>query len=204
MKANTIQLNTQDPISLWDEHIFNGANSGDFIVRSEDLDNLTWFSTNYLQYLIKVGKNEVIPLYGNQIAGFEDLIYQVNLSLPVGYRLKNDRHALYDLLLNFESEPFKRVFFWNDAQRLFSRDRKEFEGLFELMAVSAYSNRMGISTLKDDGSRYKVDQRNFFLFHGIKTNELVPILEKKYYIPSIDDQHTETHVRLDFSIIELL
>jgi hypothetical protein len=96
----------------------------------------------------------VIPLYGRLINNLDTFIYQANLCLPVGYRLKNDLQALYDLLLNFETEPLRRIVIWNDAQDSLAVNQNDFESIFELLVVSSYCNRDGISTVKEDGTRY--------------------------------------------------
>jgi hypothetical protein len=198
------ELSTSSSIEEWHKNILQHEDGNDFIFVGKNISDTIWFTTNYTQFLCRQGNCEVIPLYGKLIKDLETFIYQVNYSLPVGYRLRTDSHALYDLLLNFETEPLRRVFFWNDADHLLASNRVDFEGIFESMILAGYLNRNGISTIKDDGSRYLVDQRNLFFFNDMAFSELAPLLEKKYYIPSIDDKDKETYLRLDFTIIELV
>lgn len=198
------QLNVNTPIEEWHNRILQSAGANDFIFFAKDISNAIWFATNYLQFLSRNGNCEVVPLYGRLISDLESFIYQVNYALPVGYKLKTDSNALYDLLLNFETEPFRRVVFWNDADSLFIKNRSDFEIIFESLIISAYCNRNAISTIKDDGSRYIVDQRNLFFFNVIDSEHIMYLLQKEYYIPSIDDYPNQTYSRIDFTIVELV
>lgn len=130
-------------------------------------------------------------------------IYQLNLSLPIGYEIgeKHAVHAFYDLLLNFETEPAYRFIIWNDADYLYGQDRESFELIFEHMIVAAYCNRHGISTLKQDGIPYKVDQRNVFVFNRNRLDDLEQLLTNEYYIPSIIKEENKC---IDFNVVELV
>ncbi|MDR6337982.1 hypothetical protein HNQ91_001004 [Filimonas zeae] len=175
--------------------------NNDCLIFCEEQDDLVWFATTYIQYLAVMGGNEVMPFYGHQIHRFADFVYQANHILPVGYRMvDNNVHALYDLLLNFETEPPYRYLFWNNAQHLFQKNSADFSNVFEPMIVAAYCNRNGISTIKEDNTRYKVHQRNFFFFHKTEWAQLSQLLEMEYYIPSIDGPFDK---KLDFNIVLL-
>jgi hypothetical protein len=198
------QLNVNNSIEEWHRKILQSAEGNDIIFFSEDISDSICFSTNYMQFLSRSGNCEVVPLYGRLISDLETFIYQVNCSLPVGYKLKVDNHALYDLLLNFETEPLRRVIFWNDADFLFTNNSNHFDPIFESLVVSAYCNRNAISTIKEDGSKYIVDQRNLFFFNGLSLDHIAYLLQKKYYIPSIEESETQTYSNIDFTIIELV
>lgn len=196
------QLSTGIPIEEWHERMLQKAEANDFLLFGKEQGNTIWFSTNYLQFLSRNGNSEVIPLYGKHIHDMEDVIYQLNYSLPVGYKLKTDIHALFDLLLNFETEPLRRVVFWNDADLLFKRNQTVFEDIFEAMITAAYVNRNAISTVKEDGTRYLVDQRNLFFFNGLEPKDIFYLIEKVYHIPSYDEP--DLRQKLKFSLIELI
>jgi hypothetical protein len=198
------KLSVATPIEHWHSRILQHPSGNDFIFFSRDPSISIWFTTNYLQFLSRNGNCEVVPLYGKLIHDLETFIYQANFSLPVGYKLIADHHALYDLLLNFETEPLRRVIFWNDAGFLLKKDRKLFAEIFESLIMSAYLNRNGISTIKDDGTRYLVDQRNLFFVNVMELEDLIPLLDKEYYIPSIDDHPEQRYSKINFNIIELI
>lgn len=178
-------------------------NANDFILFESDLNKLIWFITNYTQFLIRQGGNEVIQLYGNAIINLETFVYQTNLSMPVGYKLKPDINALYDLLLNFETEPDYRFLIWNDADNLLQVNTTEFSEIFERLIVSAYCNRNGISTIKEDGSLYTVDQRNMLVFNRTNAESVMPLLQNEYFVPSISKEGNSYKV-IDFNLIELV
>jgi len=199
------KLSLATPIEHWHSRILQHASGNDFIFFSKDLSLTIWFATNYLQFLSRNGNCEVVPLYGKLIHDLETFIYQVNFSLPVSYKLITDYHALYDLLLNFETEPLRRVIFWNDAGFLLKKDRALFTELFDCLITAAYVNRNGISTIKDDGTRYLVDQRNLFFVNVMEQEDLIPLLDKEYYIPSIDSHFEERlYSKIKFNIVELI
>ncbi|WP_436488153.1 barstar family protein [Chitinophaga sp. ARDCPP14] len=203
MSIKQLKINVNEPVSKWHDLLMNNSYANDFILFETDQDRLIWFMTNYTQYLVRKGANEVVPLYGNAINSLETFIYQVNLSLPVGYQLGPRLDALYDLLLNFETEPERRFIIWNDSSYLFNNNKADFESIFEKLIVAAYCNRNGISTMKEDGTRYKVDQRNIFIFNDNKLKDIRDLLDKEYFIPSIDEQYQLDKI-LDFNLIELI
>jgi hypothetical protein len=195
------KINIHQPVQKWHEQIFFHAHPNDSIFFSNNVDDSIWFSSNYLQYLNSKGASETICIYGEQIHNLTDFIYQANYSLPVGYRLGTNPHGLYDLLLNFETEPVYRILFWNDAQSLFNEKKHVFEEIFELLIVAAYCNRNAISTIKEKQSRYRVDQRNFMIFNNISIDDLSYLLYKDYYIPSIGNDGLDK--KIDFNLFEL-
>lgn len=197
------QLNVNSPVDEWHSRILQCSNGNDFIFFSKDISHTIWFATNYLQFLSRNGNCEVVSLFGKLISNLETFVYQVNYSLPVGYRLRTDYHALYDLLLNFETEPLRRAIFWNDANFLFKENRSDFEMIFEAMITSAYCNRNALSTVKEDGSRYIVDQRNLFFFNEMDPQYLVDLLNREYYIPSIDADPKGSYSKIEFNLVEL-
>jgi hypothetical protein len=203
MSIKQIKINVNEPVSKWHDSLMNNNYINDFILFENDRDKLIWFITNYTQYLVRKGANEVVPLYGNAINSLESFIYQVNLSLPVSYHLGSRLDALYDLLLNFETEPEGRFIIWNDSSYLFNNDRADFESIFEKLIVAAYCNRNGISTIKEDGTPYKVDQRNILIFNDNKLKDIRDLLDKEYFIPSIDEQCQLDKI-MDFNLIELV
>lgn len=201
MSITQFKININESADKWHDLLMNN-NSNDFLLFENDRDKLIWFITNYTQYLIRNGANEVVPLYGKAINNLEAFIYQVNLSLPVGYHLGAKLDALYDLLLNFETEPTGRFIIWNDSNYLFNNNKADFESIFETLIVAAYCNRNGISTIKEDGTRYRVDQRNMFIFNDNKLENIQDMLNKEYFIPSIDKQSQLDRI-IDFNLIEL-
>lgn len=203
MSIKQIEINMNEPVSKWHDLLMNNNYLNDFILFEDDRDKLIWFITNYTQYLVRKGANEVVPLYGNAINSLERFIYQVNLSLPVSYHLGSRLDALYDLLLNFETEPEGRFIIWNDSSYLFNNNKADFENIFEKLIVAAYCNRNGISTIKEDGTRYKVDQRNILIFNNNKLKDIRYLLDKEYFIPSIDEQWQLDKI-MDFNLIELI
>jgi len=200
MHLNEIIIDIDKPAFGWHASLA-GMYTNDFIVVENDRDKLIWFITNYTQFLITSGSTEVATLYGRLIPDFKSFVYQANLTLPVGYELGTNPHALFDLLLNFETEPENRFIIWNDAGYLHSVNEEDFCEIFEQLIVSAYCNRNGISTIKEDGTRYKVNQRNIFIFNEDEFDAIKPLLDKEYYITSIDEPFNK---RIDFNIVRLL
>lgn len=199
----SFKLNLYTPVSTWYDQLFNACPKNDFIITSIDTDMLRWFGTNLTQYLCRIGGHEVVPMYGMHIKDLETCCYQLNLSLPIGYQFSSNYQALYDTLLNFETEPPRRVIIWNDAQYLLNTNPEIFENVMYEMVVASYVNRKGISTIKKDGTRYTVDQRNIFIFENANWTHLSRLLDKEYYIPSIDE-HTRIDTKLEFNIVELI
>ncbi|WP_143309444.1 hypothetical protein [Chitinophaga vietnamensis] len=187
----------------WHQALYNNDFSNDYILFEHDQDKLTWFVTNYMQFLIRKGGFEVMPLYGRAIHDLSTFIYQANLSFPVSYALEASLEALYDLLLNFETEPDHRVIIWNDCDHLHQLDKPVFSNIFERMIVAAYCNRNAISTIKSDNTYYRVDQRNIFVFQTIDSEELAELTKKQYFIPSIIEQERGERA-IDFTVIRLV
>lgn len=198
-----LEIDTNDSVENWAKQLSN-LKKGDFIFLSSNEDTIIWFATNYIQHLIRSGGSEVAPLYGQSITDLESFIYQVNQCLPVGYRLKADVQALYDLLLNFQTEPLRRFIIWNDAQHLFHSNLPAFEDIFELLIVAAHCNRNGISTRKENGTKYLVDQTNMFFFYGKEITDVRYLLDKEYFIPSLDTYPDELYSKLNFNVIKLI
>jgi hypothetical protein len=198
-----LKIDISQPASEWHEALIKNLPDNDFVILCDNRDNLIWFITNFTQYLSKQGGSEVSSLYGKHITNLMSFIYQLNLSLPVGYEIgeKYALNALYDLLLNFETEPTSRFIIWNDADHLYNLNRKTFDRIFENMIVSAYCNRHGISTIKEDGTPYMVDQRNIFVFNRNTLDDLEHLLNKEYYIPSAIK---EKNKYIDFNVVELI
>ncbi|MDR6563506.1 MULTISPECIES: hypothetical protein [unclassified Arcicella] len=204
MRLNNIIININAPINTWKQEIESNASASDFIIinKTNSDDNLIWFITNYTQALIREGNNEVTTLFGKNINNLESFIYQVNLSMPIGYKLSARFDALYDLLMNFETEPQRRFIIWNDANYLLKVNKSDFHEIFELLIVSAYCNRNAISTIKDDGTRYVVDQRNIFVLNNSTIQDIQSLIDNEYHIPSIDNP-TNVYKLIDFNVIEL-
>jgi hypothetical protein len=70
------------------------------------------------------------------------------------------------------------------------------------MIVAAYCNRNKISTIKSNNSRYFVNQKNIFIIKKKEFNEIEPLLNEKYFIPSIDSEE-ELYLELNFSVFEI-
>jgi hypothetical protein len=196
-----LKLNIDAPVATWYEQLFNACPKNDFIIISNDTDLLRWFGTNLTQYLCRIGNHEVMPMYGKHINDLETCCYQLNLSLPVGYDFRPDYHALFDTLLNFETEPPRRIIIWNDAQFLLGKNPEVFENVMVAMVVAAYVNRESISTIKEDGTRYTVDQRNIFIFENENWEKISRLLDIEHYITSIDGPFYQ---KLKYNIIELV
>lgn len=201
MNITSIKIDVNGSVSEWYESLMSNQPQNDFIILSDNRDDLIWFSTNMTQFLTRQGGNEVASVYGKHTMDLKSLIYQLNFSLPVGYEIGQEyaSDALYDLLLNFETEPSARFIIWNDADKLYDRNKKLFSDIFERMVVSAFCNRNGISTLKEDGTFYKVDQRNIFLFNDKILGDIGELLEKEYYIPSLIQSENKL---MNFNVIE--
>lgn len=203
MSINRTFIDIHTPVAEWYETLIKSLPNNDFVVLCDNRNDLIWFMTNLTQYLSRQGGNEVAVVYGRQTVDLMSFIYQLNFSLPVGYQIgeKNASHALYDLLLNFETEPPARFIIWNDADHLYNYDRDNFELVFDNMIVAAYCNRHGVSTLKEDGTPYRVDQRNIFVFNQNTLGDLEQLLTNEYYIPSIIKSENKC---IDFNVVELL
>jgi len=200
---SSVKIDISQSVSEWYKILIKDLPDNDFVIVCNSRDDLTWFITNFTQLLARQGGNEVASVYGRHTTNLMSFIYQLNLSLPTGYEIgeKHASHALYDLLLNFETEPESRYIIWNDADYLYVQDREDFELIFESMVVAAYCNRYGISTLKEDGTPYKVNQRNVLVFNRKHLGDLEQLLTREYYIPSIIK---EEHRCIDFNVIKLI
>lgn len=196
-------IDIHTPVSGWYETLIESLPDNDLVILSDKRNDLIWFMTNLTQYLSRRGGNEVAVIYGRQTDDLMSFIYQLNWSLPVAYEIgeRYASHALYDLLLNFETEPPARFVIWNDADHLYDHNRECFELVFESMITAAYCNRHGVSTLKEDGAPYKVDQRNIFVFNRRDPGDLEKLLTREYYIPSIIKTEDKC---IDFNVVELL
>jgi hypothetical protein len=197
---NIIDTNTSP--EYWHEVIYNLADKNDYIIYYSDDDSYIWFTTQYTQFLSrKVGETELAPIFGKHVKSLKSFHYQLNFSLPVGYRMKPSYHALYDLTLNFETEPERRFILWNDADSLLEKNKKAFKEIFETITIAAFLNRNGKSTIKENGESYQVDQRNFFFFHErVKTIVKNELLKAEYYIPDMDGAYSTV---LSFNIFNL-
>lgn len=198
-----VKIDISQPVSEWYKTLIKDLSDNDFVIVCNSRDDMTWFITNFTQLMARQGGNEVASVYGRHTTNLMSFIYQLNLSLPIGYEIgeKHAAHALYDLLLNFETEPASRFIIWNDADCLYDHDRNTFDLIFESMIVAAYCNRNVISTVKENGTPYKVNQRNVFVFNHKNLGDLEQLLTKEYHIPST----AETENRyIDFNVVELM
>lgn len=178
-------LDIQASETVWHELI--SSSDEDILLFSDSSDLVVYFVSNYTQFLIRSGENEVAVFYGKHIHSLADFCYQANTVLPCAFKRKVDLEVLYDLLLNLKTEPLSRILIWNDAQELYNENSKLFADIFERLVTAAYCNRKGIATIKEDNSRYQVNQQNIFVFKGLAKEDVQDILlNKEYYIPSID------------------
>lgn len=197
MKA--IQLNIKDTAKKWLETLEFEYQSNDYIVICESEDSLVWFATNLSQHFAVNGDSEVASLYGKHIKSLDSLCYQLSLCFPWGYQIKSNFHALYDLLLNFETEPKRRVLIWSDAHNLMQVNQKIFVSVFEKIIVAGYCNRKGIATIKDDGLPYMVRQNSFFLFDKNKIDEgkIMELLAQKFDIPRTNTNDEDAQISIN-------
>lgn len=195
----TLDLNAP-PISwvhsLWDDAL------GDFILCDPSPDRITWFSTMFAAAMTEAGSVEVAHVYGKYARSLSAVIYHLNKSLPASYVLGKSHHALYDLLLNFETEPKRRLLIWHDASVMLAQKPLLFTEIVESMVTAAYLNRNGLSTYKENGTAYRVDQRNLFLFPKHSLDEVSLIVDHTYTVNSIMyEEPLET--KLPFTIVSL-
>lgn len=158
---------------------------------------LQWFGTNVIQNIAMKGNTEICPLFGEQIKSIDDYCYQLCRTIPWAFEMGRNSHAIYDVLLNFETEPKNRVFIWYDCQTLMKKDRKLFSEIFESMIVAGYLNSIGEST-----HNYKVNQKNIFMFRETQLDELTEMINKEYYTPKISLKE-EYYTKHDFEILEI-
>ncbi|MCE7995218.1 MAG: hypothetical protein HEP71_24785 [Roseivirga sp.] len=163
----------------------------------DDYSPLQWFGTNVIQELAKRGETEICPLFGEQIKSIDDYCYQLCRTIPWGFEMGRNSHAIYDVLLNFETEPKNRIFIWYDCQTLMNKDRNLFNEIFERMVVAGYLNSIGEAT-----HNYQVNQKNIFLFRETQLEELIEMINKEYYTPNIS-LNEKSYMKHDFEILEI-
>ena len=112
------------------------------------------------------------PIYGRHIFGLADACYQLSRSFPREYIINSTIHALYDLVLGFETEPSFRVIVWHDADFLLKQDRSAFIEIAGTLLTAALLNRLGIGTQKEDGSAFTVVQTCVFGINLIPNVEM--------------------------------
>lgn len=151
--------------------------------KAADYNPLIWFGTNLSKFLSKNGDSEVCPLFGRQINNIDDFAYQLCRTIPWGFEMGRNLHAVYDVVLNFTTQPKNRYFIWFDAQHLFQKDRLLFDGLFESLIVASYLNSNGKAT-----HDYKVNQKVIFLFDDTNENEVSNLVNTNYYTSSVFDK----------------
>lgn len=146
----------------------------------EGYSPLQWFGTNVAQELAKRGETEVCPLFGGQIESIDDYCYQLCRTVPWGFEMGRNSHAIYDVLLNFETKPKNRIFIWYDCQTILRKNKELFYEIFELMIVAGYLNSIGEATYN-----YQVNQKNIFMFRETGMEELTELLKQEFYAPMI-------------------
>jgi hypothetical protein len=144
--------------------------------KTRDQNPLIWFGTNLAQFLASNGHTEVCPLFGAHIHNIDDFAYQLCRTIPWGFEMGRNLHAVYDVVLNFTTQPKNRYFIWHDAQHLFRKDRQLFEGIFESLIVASYLNSRGLAT-----HDYQVNQKVLFLFDDTSEGEVAELCGKRYY-----------------------
>jgi len=163
----------------------------------DDYSPLQWFGTNVIQNIATKGNTEICPLFGEQIKSIDDYCYQLCRTIPWGFEMGRNGHAIYDVLLNFETEPKNRVFIWYDCQTLMREDKKLFSEIFESMIVAGYLNSIGEAT-----HNYKVNQKNIFMFRETQLEELTEMINKEYYTPK-NSLNKEFYMKHDFEILKI-
>lgn len=150
--------------------------------KNADHNPLIWFATNLASFLTKSGDAEICPIFGRHINSIDDFTYQLCRAIPWGFEMGKNLGAVYDVVLNFTTEPKNRYFIWHDAQHLFRTNRKLFDGIFECLIVASYLNSGGLAT-----HDYRVNQKVIFLFDDTDEEDIKSLCRKKYYTPSIYD-----------------
>ena len=173
------------------------------VILFENDDDSVWFTSNFCQKLCVLGSSEVVNICGMLVNGIEQFVAQVNMALPCGYRMGARPEVLYDTLLNFETEPENRVLIWSDSQYLFQLDPAKFELIFDLLVESAFVNRAGRGTLKENGANYQVNQRNVFIFVGIEKQQLIYLLDKDYFVNVGPTSSEMEKIKMNFDILEI-
>ncbi len=151
--------------------------------KTSDYNPLIWFGTNLTQFLSRQGDSEVCSLFGRQINNIDDFAYQLCRTIPWGFEMGRNLNAVYDVVLNFTTQPKNRYFIWHDAQHLFRNDKELFNGLFESLIVASYLNSNGKAT-----HDYQVNQKVILLFDNTGETEVSELLTTNYYTPSIFDK----------------
>lgn len=170
---NDFLINLNDPPIQWDTIVDAADNSADYVVFSENEDDMIWFGTNFIQNKIIKGGSEVIVLHGEYIDSWPSFAGQLNYLIPIGYRVNGGNvHAVYDMLLGLETHSAKRLIVLNRAEILYYNHRDLFLEIFDLLVTVAYGTRQGGIAIKDDGQPYRADFKNMFLFSGIKPAEI--------------------------------
>lgn len=198
-----MEFNIDGSIYSWVTFFNEKCADKDLLIFFDNDDDSIWFASNFGQKISVLGGSEVVIICGEIIDNIKQFSAQVNVCLPCGYRMSPDENALYDTLLNFESEPASRVLIWSDAQHLLKKDSSEFELIFELMVQSAFINRTGRGTVKEDGSLYQVNQRNVFVFVGINVEDLSSLLTKEYLVNVSAKSTDYEKVKMDFEIVRV-
>jgi RNAse (barnase) inhibitor barstar len=150
--------------------------------KTSDYNPLIWFGTNLIQFVARSGDSEICPLFGKHINNVNDFAYQLCRTIPWGFEMGRNIHAIYDVVLNFTTEPKNRYFIWYDAQHLFNLDRQLFDKIYESLIVAAYLNTNGKAT-----HDYRVNQKVIFLFDETEEEAIRELCEKDYYTPAISD-----------------
>ncbi|RAI99479.1 hypothetical protein LX64_04615 [Chitinophaga skermanii] len=196
-----IQIDTKNSLKNWADTLEIAGHNMDIVFIAESVDNYIWFMTNYFQFLVRAGGNEVIHIPGDLIKNAADFVSVINYTIPIGYEFIVDYHAIQDCLFGFETEPMSRYFFWSNSYRMLEENAEEFASLFEILVTTAYCNRNGLSTVKEDGHLYSVNQKNLFFFLNKNMNDLKSLVDKEFLIPSINGQQCK---KLDFLFVELI
>lgn len=184
---NDYLINLKDPPIQWYKILEAADNSADYVVFSENEDDMIWFVTNFIQNKIIKGGSELIVLHGEYIDSWSSFAGQLNYLIPVGYRVKGENvHAVYDMLLGLETHPAKRLIVLNRAEILYCNHRDLFLEIFDLLVTVAYGTRQGSIAMQDDGKPYVADFKNMFLFSGIKPSEIEFLLKQERDISFFD------------------
>lgn len=201
MKNNKLDLNKSP--ETWVKYFNQDCKNKDLILLFREDDDAVYFSSFFYQKLCVLVGSEVVPICGRLVNNFDQFITQINMLLPCGYRMAPKTEGLYDILLNFETEPKLRTIIWNDAQNLLFKSPNDFDVIFEYLSHAAYNNRNGLSTLKDNGTPYLVNQRNIYVFVGLEKKKIIPYLMKEYEVSVQPMGNIYKSIRIDYEIIEI-
>lgn len=184
---NEYLINLNDPPIQWEAILAAADSSGDYVVFSENEDDMIWFATNFIQNKTIKGGAELIVLHGEYIDSWSSFAGQLNYLIPIGYRVNSENvHAVYDMLLGLETHPVKRLIILNRAEILYRNRRDLFLEIFDLLVIVAYGTRQGSIAIKDDGKPYVADFKNMFLFSGIQPSEIEYLLQQERDISFFD------------------